>query len=79
MPELNGFVLTCLMTRTGERGICRRVSAVPLGLLGAGSPLIRLNRESMESNLTRVRLPGWQHTTHALSRKGRYLTFRASL
>ena len=45
------------------------------------TPLVGLNRESMESNLTHLRLPGLkigdgQHTTHAL---GRNLTFRASL
>ena len=44
------------------------------------TPLVGLNRESMESNLTHLRLPGLetgdgQHTTHAL---GRNLTFRAS-
>ena len=45
------------------------------------TPLVGLNRESMESNLTHLRLPGLkigdgQHTTHAL---GHNLTFRASL
>ena len=45
------------------------------------TPLVGLNRESMESNLTHLRLPGLkigdgQHKTHAL---GRNLTFRASL
>ena len=55
----------------------------PLG--SPGTPLVGLVRESMESvNLTDLRLPGLnigdgQHTTHALGRKGSYLTFRASL
>ena len=45
------------------------------------TPLVGLNRESMESNLTHLRLPGLkigdgQHTTHAL---GHNLTFTASL
>ena len=45
------------------------------------TPLVGLNRESMESNLTHLRLPGLnigdgQQTTYAL---GRNLNFRASL
>ena len=49
-----------------------------------GTPLVGLVRESMESNLTHLRLPGLnigdgQRTAHALGRKGSYLTFRASL
>ena len=45
------------------------------------TPLVGLNRESMESNLTHLSSPGLkigdgQHKTHAL---GRNLTFRASL
>ena len=49
-----------------------------------GTPLVGLVRESMESNLTHLRLPGLnigdgQRTTHALGRKGSYLTFTASL
>ena len=51
-------------------------------LLGSSlTPLVGLNRESMESKLTHLRLKGLkigdrQHTTRAL---GRNLTFRASL
>ena len=53
----------------------------PLGSDSPLTPLVGLIRESMESNLTHLRLPGLkigdgQHTTHAL---GCNLTFRASL
>ena len=55
----------------------------PLG--SPGTPLVGLVQESTESNLTHLRLPGLntgdgqEATTHALGRKGSYLTFRASL
>ena len=55
------------------------VHCVPLG--SPLTPLVGLNRESMESNWTHLRFQGLktgdgQHKTHAL---GRNLTFRASL
>ena len=69
--------LTCVMTRDEDGKI--DIHCNPLG--SPLTPLVGLNRESMESNLTHLRLPDLkigdgQHTTHAL---GRNLTFRASL
>ena len=65
----------------GDKGWGDGKINVRYNLLGSPlTPLVRLNQESVESNLTHLRLKGLkigdgQHTTHAL---GRNLTFRAS-
>ena len=56
--QLYGFSLTCVMTREGGGGEGENnLHCNPLR--SPGTPLVGLNRESMESTLTHLRFKTW--------------------